>query len=179
MRAALVPTALALFAGLVAGQAQTARTLDMYLIDVEGGNAQLYRMPGGESVLIDSGNGGAGAARDAARIMAAVKDAGLSQIDHLITTHFHGDHIGGLPELATQVPIREFIDHGPNVQSGPQIDPVLARYAELYAKARHRVVKPDDTLAVNGADWRFVSAGGQVIKRSVPGAGQANPYCRT
>jgi competence protein ComEC len=180
MRAAFLHVApLVLFAGLVAGQSQTARTLDMYLIDVEGGNAQLYRLPGGESVLIDSGNGGAGATRDAARIMAAVKDAGLTQIDHLITTHYHGDHVGGLPELATHVPIREFVDHGPNVQPGPQIDPVLARYAELYAKARHRIVKPEDTLAVKDVDWRFVSAGGQVLKRALPGGGQPNPYCQT
>ena len=179
MRAPLMHVpALALFAGLVAGQSQTAKTLDIYLIDVEGGNAQLYRLPGGESVLIDSGNGGAAAARDAARIMAAVKDAGLTQIDHLITTHFHGDHVGGLPELATHISIRELVDHGPNVQPGPQIDPVLARYAQLYSSARHRVVKPDDTLAVNDVDWRVVCAGGQVIRRSLRGGGQSNPYCR-
>jgi competence protein ComEC len=180
MRAALVHVAgLVLVAGLAAGQPHTAKTLDMYLIDVEGGNAQLYRLPSGESVLIDTGNGGAGAARDAARIMAAVKDAGLARIDHLITTHYHGDHVGGLPELAAQVEIRELIDHGPNVQPGPQIDPVLARYAELSAKARHRVVKPDDTVAMPGVVWRIVSAGGQVIRRSLPGAGHPNPYCRT
>jgi competence protein ComEC len=180
MRAAIVHAAgLVSFAALLTVQAQTARTLDMYLIDVEGGNAQLYRLPGGESVLIDSGNGGAAAARDAARIAAAVKDAGLSGIDHLITTHYHGDHIGALPELAAQVPVREFIDHGPNVQPGPQIDPVLARYAELQAKARHRVVKPDDTLAITDVDWRFVSAGGQVIGRALPGGGQPNPRCQT
>src|SRR5436309_413755 len=89
MRATVVHVAaLALFTGLVAGQPPTAKTLDLYLIDVEGGNAQLYRLPSGESVLIDSGNGGPAAVRDAARIMAAVKDAGLHQIDHLITTHF-------------------------------------------------------------------------------------------
>src|SRR4030095_9820643 len=106
MRTALVhAAALVLFAGLVAGQPQTVKTLDMYLIDVEGGNAQLYRLPGGESVLIDSGNGGAGAARDAARIMAAMKDAGLTGIDHLITTHYHGDHVGGVPELAQHIPL--------------------------------------------------------------------------
>ena len=179
MRAALVHvSALMLLTGLVAGQPQSARTLDLYVIDVEGGNAQLYRLPSGESVLIDSGNGGAAAVRDADRIMAAVKEAGLTQIDHLITTHFHGDHIGGLPELATRIPIREFIDHGPNVQPGAQIDPVLARYAQLYSAAGHRVAKPNDKLAVNGVDWRIVSAGGQVIGRALPGAGQPNPYCR-
>src|SRR2546427_5391281 len=83
-------------------------TFDIYVVDVEGGNAQLYVSPSGESVLIDSGNGGAGAARDADRIMAAIKDAGVKQIDHLITTHYHGDHVGGLPELATRVSIQEF-----------------------------------------------------------------------
>jgi hypothetical protein len=65
------------------------------------------------------------------------------------------------------------------VQPGAQIDPVTARYAELYAKARHRVVKPDDTLAVSGVVWRIVSAGGQVVKRPLLGAGHPNPYCRT
>ena len=58
------------------------------------------------------------APRDAGRILAAMKDAGLKQIDHLIITHWHGDHFGGLAELANQIPIREFIDHGPNVQPG-------------------------------------------------------------
>ena len=72
--------------------AQTAKTLDIYVVDVEGGNAVLFVTPAGESVLIDTGNGGAGAARDAERIAAAARDAGLSKIDHLIITHFHNDH---------------------------------------------------------------------------------------
>src|SRR5689334_3522973 len=85
------------------------RTLDIYVVDVEGGNAVLFVTPSGESVLIDSGNGGAGAVRDAERIAGAAKDAGVSRIDHHITTHYHGDHIGGLAELAARMPIMEFI----------------------------------------------------------------------
>jgi competence protein ComEC len=168
--------ALALSAGLIA-QTRTAKTLDIYVIDVEGGNAQLYVSPSGESVLIDTGNAGAAAVRDADRIMAAVHDAGLKQIDHLITTHYHGDHVGGLPELATRVPILEFIDHGPNVQPAPNIDPVMQQYAALYAKVKHRAVKPGDTVAVGGLDWRIVTAGGHVITTSLPRAGGPNPYC--
>src|SRR3981081_2822575 len=107
---------LALASAVPSTQTRTAKTLDVYVIDVEGGNATLFVSPSGESVLIDSGNGGAAAPRDAGRIMAAVKDAGLTQIDNLITTHWHGDHFGGMAELASRVPIRHFIDHGGNVQ---------------------------------------------------------------
>src|SRR5438105_12213227 len=95
--------ALALVAAFSVARAQTAKTLDVYVIDVEGGNSALYVSPSGESVLIDSGNGGAGAARDADRIMAAVHDAGLKQIDNLITTHYHGDHDGVLSQLAKTI----------------------------------------------------------------------------
>src|SRR4029453_11108675 len=82
-----------------------AGELRIYVVDVEGGNATLFVTPAGQSVLIDTGNGGAAANRDAGRIVAAVKDAGLSQIDHLITTHWHGDHFGGMAEVASRVPI--------------------------------------------------------------------------
>src|SRR5438067_7482189 len=69
-----------------------SKNLEIYVIDVEGGNATLFVSPSGESLLIDTGNAGAAAPRDAGRIAAAVKDAGLQQIDHLIITHWHGDH---------------------------------------------------------------------------------------
>jgi beta-lactamase superfamily II metal-dependent hydrolase len=169
-------SALALFA-VVLPAAQTAKTLDVYVIDVEGGNSQLYVSPSGESVLIDSGNGGAAAVRDADRIMVAVRDAGLKQIDNLITTHYHGDHVGGLIELAKRVHIAHFIDHGANVQPAPQIDPLLQQYAELYSKVKHTVAKPGDKIAVAGLDWRVVSAAGQVLKTPLPGAGAPNRYC--
>ena len=159
------------------GQNRAATALDIYVIDVEGGNAQLYVTPSGESILIDTGNGGAAAARDADRIMAAVKDAGVTRIDRVITTHYHGDHIGGLSELAARIPLLEFIDHGPNVQPGGQIDAVMQQYGALQAKAKHRIVKPGDTIDVKGLEWRIVAAGGRVISSPLPGAGGPNAYC--
>src|SRR5687767_7340930 len=98
-----------LAATVAAGQERSRRTLDIYLVDVEGGNATLAVSPSGESLLIDTGNGGPAAARDADRIMAAVTDAGLQQIDHLVTTHYHGDHFGAMGEVAGRIPIRNFI----------------------------------------------------------------------
>src|SRR5688572_6987530 len=140
-------TSLALMTVLlpVALVAQTRTTLDIYVIDVEGGNATLFVAPSGESLLIDTGNGGQAAARDAERIMAAAKDAGLAQIDHLITTHYHGDHFGAMSELASRIPIANFIDHGPNVQANAATDAFLNDvYPGLYARSKHTVVKPGD-----------------------------------
>ncbi len=178
MRAAIVfAIVLAHSALLVSAQNRTAKTLDIYVIDVEGGDSQLYVTPSGESVLIDTGNAGPAAVRDADRIMGAVREAGLKQIDHLITTHYHGDHVGGLLELAKRIPIQEFIDHGPNVQPAPAIDPIMQEYGVLNAKVKHRVVKPGDNIAVTGLNWRIVTAGARVISSPLPGAGATNPYC--
>src|SRR5213083_193170 len=117
-----------LMAAFSFAQTRSAKTLDIYVIDVEGGNATLFVPPSGEAVLIDTGNVGAAAARDAARIQAAMKDAGIQQIDHLITTHWHGDHFGGMAELASHVTIKEFIDHGGNVQPAQPADTSARRY---------------------------------------------------
>lgn len=166
---ALLPAALA---------AQPRTTLDIYVIDVEGGNATLFAAPSGESLLIDTGNGGPAAARDAARIMAAVQDARLTRIDHLITTHYHGDHFGAMSEIAGRIPIAEFIDHGANVQANPATDAFLNDvYPALYAKSKHTVVKPGDRVAMRGVDVRIVASAGEPIRDAVPGGGQSNPLC--
>jgi competence protein ComEC len=159
--------------------AQTRTGLDIYVIDVEGGNATLLVPPSGESLLIDTGNVAPEAAiRDADRILAATQDAHLTQIDHLIITHWHGDHFGGVAELAKRIPIKHFIDHGANVQPAPAADDFIAKvYPELYANAKHTVVKPGDKIVVAGLDVRVVTAAGETIKKPLPGAGAPNPYC--
>ena len=163
---------------LAAGQAPATKDLRIYVVDVEGGNATLFVAPSGQSVLIDTGNGGAAAARDADRIMAASKDAGLSQIDHVITTHWHGDHFGAMAELASRIPIRHYVDHGPTVQPQPASTEFLDKtYPALYAKAKHTVAQPGDRLAVAGLDWRIVTSAGKVMKTALPGGGKPNPYC--
>jgi beta-lactamase superfamily II metal-dependent hydrolase len=166
--------------GLTSPRAQTGtgKPLDIYVVDVEGGNATLFVSPSGESLLIDSGNAGAGAERDAGRIMAAASAAGLTRIDNLITTHWHGDHYGGMAELAARIPIGTFIDHGPNVQPAPATDSFLEKaYPQLYAKGRHLVARPGDRIPIAGLDVLVVTSAGQTIKEALPGAGGPNPYC--
>src|SRR5258705_3178278 len=153
-----------------------AKPLTIYVIDVEGGNATLFVSPTGQSLLIDTGNAGAVAApRDAGRIMEAVKDAGLTQIDSLIITHWHGDHYGGLEELAKQVPIKHFYDHGPNVQPAQAADDFLKTvYADLTSKAQHTVVKPGDRIPFGAANITVVIAAGDPIPAR-KGAGRRKP----
>ena len=146
-------------AAMAAGQgANQGKTLDIYVVDVEGGNATLFVAPGGESLLIDTGNAGSQAVRDAGRIVEAVKAAGLDHIDHLIITHWHGDHFGGLAEFVKQVPVREFIDHGPNVQPGELADNFLRdTYPKIIANAKHTVAKPGDKIALGGVGVTVVA----------------------
>src|SRR5437660_11704933 len=178
MRATLMlMTAVALSASVTIAQSQPAKMFDVYVIDVEGGNATLFVSPSGESLLMDTGNVPPGAVRDAGRIVAAAKAAGLKQIDHLIITHWHGDHFGGLAELAPQIPIKEFIDHGPNVQPGQAADDFLQKtYPQLIANAQHTVAKPGDKIRMGSGDVTVVSSARELIKAKRGGAGP-RPYC--
>ena len=179
MRRLMIATAVVvLAAGLPAAQSPARSTLDIYVVDVEGGNATLFVTPAREAVLIDTGNGGPAAVRDADRIMAAVKDAQISQIDALVTSHWHGDHMGAMAELANRIPIRHYLDHGANVQPAAAVDEFLEKiYPGLMAKSKHTVVKAGDTLPLKGVAWRFVTSGRQVVPDALAGGGRPNPHC--
>jgi len=105
----LLATALLIPALLIVASGQG--TLDITFIDVEGGASTLVVTPARQSLLIDAGYGGR-EGRDPGRILAAAGEAGVDRIDYLLVTHFHNDHVGGVPELAAKIPIGTFIDYG-------------------------------------------------------------------
>src|SRR5262247_3769072 len=126
--------------GAIVAQAPTPvrRTLDIFYIDVEGGAATLIVTPAGESILVDAGWPGF-EGRDAKRIEKAMKEAGVTAIDHLIVTHYHTDHYGGVPELAKLVRINRFYDHGPTSSLDEDKD-FAAKYAAYRAAARNQTI---------------------------------------
>jgi beta-lactamase superfamily II metal-dependent hydrolase len=178
-------------AALAVALVGSATTLELYFIDVEGGQATLIVIPGGETLLVDSGYAGRGTfqsrpsnprqARDAQRIAATARGAGVKRIDYLLVTHFHQDHDGGVPELAQLMPIGTFIDHGTVPAEAERtvagaLDAFRA-YSATRDKGRHLEPHPGDRLPIKGAEVIVVSSAGATIANSLPLAGQANPAC--
>jgi competence protein ComEC len=156
--------------------AQHNNDLNVYFIDVEGGQSTLFVSPSGQSMLIDTGFPGE---RDATRIAAAVKEAGVSKIDFLLITHYHGDHVGGVPEVAKRVPIVTLIDHGPSAEQTLNVPQSYATYLSVRDAGQHQhiVAKPGSKLPIKGIDVQVVSAATELIRKPLPGGGAANPLC--
>jgi competence protein ComEC len=161
-----------LFCGLLLSGALSgaSRNLEIYWIDAEGGAATLIVAPSGESLLVDSANRTPDD-RDAKRILAAARQAGLTKIDILLTTHFHGDHIGAMPALAKMIPIGLYLDHGESVEIvRPQVAAVYNAYVEQSAGKR-RILEPGDRIPLTGVDIQVIISAGQPIAKTMKGAG--------
>lgn len=169
-----------LAAGLVflARAADVPKPLQIYFIDVEGGQSTLFVTPRGESLLIDTGWPGNNE-RDADRIVAAAKSAGISKLDFVLLTHYHADHAGGVPQLAAKMPIGAFIDHGPNREESTGTKQIFDAYQSTLTSKNIKgiVAKPGQVLPINGFTATVVSADGVVLDKALSGAGAGNPAC--
>lgn len=187
----IVALALALVPLAAAPGPQTAETLDIYFIDVEGGQATLIVTPAGQTMLIDAGFPSTGTfssrpgdpakARDPQRILAVAKAAGVSRIDYLLATHFHADHIGGVPELSQLIPIDAFIDHGGVTADADRVAGTVAiyqAYAAVRAGKRHIEPRPGDRIPLTGIEATVVSSGGETLSTPLAGASRGvNAAC--
>jgi len=163
-----------------AGHAQgSTRKLLIYFIDVEGGQSTLLVSPAGKSLLVDTGwrDFGNAQGRDADRIVAAMKDAGIGQIDKVLITHYHVDHVGGVPNLVQRVKVGEFLDHGVNREDSDITRHDYAAYIKAIGNTPRRIVHPGDTIDIPGLTTIVITADGEHIS-AVPGVTpQPNPYC--
>jgi competence protein ComEC len=170
-----------LAANCIAAFAQAADRLQVYFVDVEGGQATLFVTPAKESLLVDTGWDGNGG-RDADRIVAAAKKAGVNRIDYVLITHFHADHVGGVAQLVARIPVGTFIDHGPNREtSDASTERGYQAYQQLLAsgKYKHIIARPGDALPIRGVKSLVVSSDGNLIEHALPGGGEPNAYCKT
>ncbi len=177
--ALLLLSALALFfiarAPAMHAQAKSSH-LRIYTIDVEGGQSTLLVSPSGSSLLVDTGWPGNNG-RDADRIQAAMKDAGITQIDKVLITHFHVDHVGGVPNLVEHVKVGEFLDHGVNREDSDITRHDYAAYIKAIGTTPRRIVHPGDTIDIPGLSIVVLTADGEHIA-AVPGIKPVpNPWC--
>ena len=161
---------------LTAALTLSGRNLEVFFVDVEGGKATLIVSPSGESLLIDAGYDGFNN-RDANRIAEAARLAGVTRIDNLVITHYHADHVGGVPQLAAKLPITNFFDHGPTVDDGERGERLYRTYEQIASKGRRIRVDPGYTIPLKGMDVLVVAAGGRVLAAVSPVAGPRSPEC--
>jgi len=155
----------------------SAQSLRLFFIDVEGGQATLVVTPSGQSMLIDTG-WPTDTLRDAERIAAAVKKAGVGTVDYLVITHYHADHVGGMEQLASRVKFRTVITHGPTTETNKTGETMMATFRAAMAAsgAKEIVVKPGDTIPLKGIDVKVLASNRQLIDGPVKG-GAANALC--
>src|SRR3954452_10627199 len=167
---------LVLFLFAIGALLGASKNLEIYWIDAEGGAATLIVAPSGESLLVDTANR-TNDDRDAKRIFAVAQQAGLTKIDYLVTTHFHGDHIGALPALVKLIPIGMYLDHGDSVElNRPPVAAQYKAYVEV-AGAHRKILQPGDRIPLKGVDAEVIMSAGQAIAKPLKGAGAKNPAC--
>jgi competence protein ComEC len=188
VRALVLGTLVVAMAKPVSAGPPEERGLEIYFIDVLGGAATLLVTPERESILIDTGWPGSDD-RDPARIAAVLKDrAGCSQLDHLITTHWHRDHFGGVEGLAKLVRIEHFWDRGlpedpgaePDFPDGPAASDPLGSAYRAASRGKRKALKAGDTLPLKSVHALVLASGGKVASplaagRLAPDA--VNPLC--
>ncbi len=174
IRAAAAVFACALFAGHMDLRAAASQGLRIYSIDVEGGQSTLLVAPSGKSLLVDTGWPNV---RDTERIQQAMRDAGIAKLDHVLITHYHNDHVGGVPELVKRVEVGEFLDHGDNREDSDITRHDFAAYVKAIAGKPRRTMHPGDTVDLQGVRAVVLAADGEHIA-AVPGVKPApNQYC--
>ncbi len=156
-------------------------TLDAYYVDTEGGKAVLFVSPSGETLLFDTGTAGDGN-RDLDRLLAVIQAANLpeKQLDHVIVSHYHGDHFGNLADLAAKIPIRHLYDHGPWAVQG-STGAAFAAYLAARERLHVSTPRPGTRIPISGVEVTVVSNAGELIKNPVAGmtgAGAPNPLCK-
>ena len=157
---------------------RAADTLDIYVVDTEGGKAVIIQPPAGETMLVDAGYPTPDG-RDTKRVVAAAQALGIKQFDYILATHYDGDHAGNIPNVDAQIPGRIFVDHGeilPTATARGERQNYDA-YLKMIGDRKRMIVKPGDVIPLKGVQITVVTAGGEALAKPLPGAGQPNEFC--
>ena len=158
---------------------RAADTLDIYVLDTEGGKAEIIRTPSGQTVLIDAGFPRPDD-RDIKRIEAAAQLIGITEFDYLISSHYDVDHAGNIPALSQRIPVKTFVDHGALIvdpKTNPSNTKAANEYLAFVADKKRMSVKPGDVLPLKDVKVTILTSNQQALAKPLAGAGKANPAC--
>jgi len=157
-----------------------ADTLEMTVVDTEGGKAIVMLTPDGESMLVDAGFPGSND-RDTKRIVAAAEELKIKQFDYMLVTHYDGDHVANIASVDARIPAKVFLDRGPLQPGGDQggIQRNMTSYLKCIGERKRVTLKPGEAIPFKGLKVTVLTAGGEVIKRSLPGAGKPNEFANS
>lgn len=171
MKALLVCTLMLLLVSV----ASAADTLDIYVLDTEGGKAVILTTPDRQTMLIDAGYPMQND-RDTNRIVEAAESLKIKEFDYIVATHYDADHAGNVPQLAKRIPAKVYIDHGEVIPTSNERNTknYYEPYIKFVADKKRMIVKPGDEIPMTGLKITVVSSGGKAITKPLPGAGQPN-----
>jgi competence protein ComEC len=145
----------------------TAQSLRITVIDVDQGAATPFVSPTGKTLLVDSGKNGHGA-----RVKAAMSRAGVTRIDHLVTTHYHEDHYGGADELVSgsnAVQVVNVHDRGDKtfLPADKLAEPTFIDYEAALGNRAHHIMR-GETIALDPAMLVTCKSSGSVVLGEPP-----------
>lgn len=154
---------------------RAADTLEMFVVDTEGGKALIVLTPKGESLLVDAGYPTADD-RDTNRIVAAATAAGIKRFDYIVATHYDVDHAGNVARVDARIPGRVFVDHGAAMPDAVHDEAYLS-YVKAIGSRRRLSLKPGDAIPLKGVRVTVVTSAGAALSRSLDRAGAPNALC--
>jgi beta-lactamase superfamily II metal-dependent hydrolase len=168
--------ALAAVLAFACALAAAPKELNIYWLDMEGGASTLIVAPSGESLLIDTGIPDEQEVKRIADL--ATNVAHLKKLDYVLITHYHGDHVGGVPALSKMIPIGRYLDHGDLTleTEKPRQMKVWNDYQAI-ANGNRTTLKPGDAIPLKGVRITVVSSAGVAITKPINGGGGPNPLC--
>ena len=113
-----------------------AGTVTIDVLDVGQGDSILIRSPEGKSVLIDGGTG-------KVDVVPLLRERGIDELNMVVGTHAHADHIGGLDEVFEAIPVKVYLDNG------------MPHTTKTYAKVMELVEQKDIRYIEGKRDQEF------------------------
>jgi competence protein ComEC len=126
------------------GKASAADELEVLFLDVGQGDAAFVRFPNGKTMVVDGGIRSRRIDMGERVVVPWLRRQGIHEIDLVLASHPHADHIGGLVHLLEEMPVRHFID------GGQQYDSWTSRRLHELIEVRgvtYHTVRAGDSLA--------------------------------